>query len=64
MKLHVKYDADANAAYIRLAASKIVESEEVTPGVVFDFDASGHIVGIELLNARTQLTAEVLSEAA
>ena len=64
MKPQVKYDADANAAYIRLAASKIVESEEVTPGVVFDFDASGHIVGIELLNARTQLTAEMLGEAA
>ncbi len=64
MKPQVKYDADANAAYIRLAASKIVESEEVTPGVVFDFDANGHIVGIELLNARTQLTEEMLSEAA
>ncbi|MFZ1774699.1 MAG: DUF2283 domain-containing protein [Rhizobiaceae bacterium] len=62
MKPQVKYDADANAAYIQLAAGKIVESEEVTP--VFDFDASGHIVGIEILNARTQLTAEMLGEAA
>ena len=64
MKPQVKYDADANAAWIRLAASKIAEREEGTPGVVFDFDASGHIVGIELLNARTQLTAEMLGEAA
>ena len=64
MKPQVKYDADANAAWIRLAASKIAESEEVTPGVVFDFDASGHIVGIELLNARKQLTAEMLGDAA
>jgi uncharacterized protein YuzE len=64
MKPQVKYDADSNAAYIRLAASKVVESEEVTPSVVFDFDASGHIVGIELLDARTQLTAEMLNEAA
>jgi uncharacterized protein YuzE len=64
MKPQVKYDADNNAAYIRLAGSAVVESEEVTPGVVFDFDASGHIVGIELLDARTQLTAEMLAEAA
>jgi uncharacterized protein YuzE len=64
MKPQVKYDADNNAAYIKLAASKVVESEEVTPGVVVDFDASGHIAGIELLDARTQLTAEMLSEAA
>jgi uncharacterized protein YuzE len=42
----------------------VLESEEVTPGVVFDFDAEGHIVGIELLNARGQLAADMLTEAA
>lgn len=64
MKPKVTYHADANAAYIRLSKTEVLESEEVTPGVVFDFDAEGHIVGIELLNARGQLTADMLVDAA
>ncbi|MGE0749373.1 MAG: DUF2283 domain-containing protein [Variibacter sp.] len=39
-------------------------SAEVAPGVVFDYDAKGRIVGIELLDARAQLSAELLGEAA
>lgn len=54
---HVKYGPASNAAYIRLSSATVLESEEVSPGVVFDFDAEGHIVGIELLDAKTQLSA-------
>ncbi len=64
MKPKVTYDADVNAAYIRLSSSDVFESEEVSPDVVFDFDTEGHIVGIELLNARDQLTADMLVDAA
>ncbi len=64
MKPKVTYDADVNAAYIRLSSTDVFESEEVSPDVVFDFDTEGHIVGIELLNARDQLTADMLVEAA
>ncbi len=64
MKPKVTYDADVNAAYFRLSSTDVFESEEVSPDVVFDFDTEGHIVGIELLNARDQLTADMLVEAA
>jgi uncharacterized protein YuzE len=60
----VSYDAEANAAYIRLSTTKVLESEEVAPGIVFDFDTDGHIVGIELLDAKGQLSQELLSAAA
>ncbi|MBS9721044.1 DUF2283 domain-containing protein [Tianweitania sp. BSSL-BM11] len=62
--MKVSYDADANAAYIRLSGSKVMESEEVKPGVVFDFDKEGHIVGIELLDAKKQLSHDLLTAAA
>jgi uncharacterized protein YuzE len=32
----------------------VLESEEVAPHVVFDYDAEGHIIGIELLDANAQ----------
>ena len=48
MKLHV--DKKADALYLRLDDSKIIESEEVSPGVVLDFDANNQVVGIEILH--------------
>jgi uncharacterized protein YuzE len=60
----IKYRAEDNAAYIRLSRDKVLESAEVAPDVVFDYDAQGRIVGIELLDARAQLSADLLTEAA
>jgi uncharacterized protein YuzE len=33
----------------------IVESEEVSPRVILDFDEGGRVVGIEILNVRQRL---------
>jgi uncharacterized protein YuzE len=33
-----------------LDESKIVESEEVSPGVVLDFNAENQVVGVEILH--------------
>ena len=48
MKLNV--DKEADALYLRLDDSRIVESEEVSPGVVLDYNASNEVVGVELLH--------------
>jgi len=48
MKLRV--DEQADALYLRLDDSKIVESEEVSPGVVLDFNEQNQVVGVEILN--------------
>lgn len=58
------YRREDNAAYLRLSSAKVMESAEVSPDVVFDYDAEGRIVGIELLDAATQLPTDVLTEAA
>jgi uncharacterized protein YuzE len=47
MKLHV--DPEADALYLRLNNSKIIDSEEVSPGVVLDYDAKDEVVGVEIL---------------
>ena len=48
MKLNV--DKEADALYLRLDDSPIVESEEVSPGVVLDYNASNEVVGVEMLH--------------
>lgn len=64
MSIRIRYDAEANAAYMRLSESRIVESAEVSPNLVLDYDQDGHIVGIEMLDARSQLAAALLKEVA
>lgn len=60
----VKYRAEDNAAYIRFSEGAVLESEEVSPGIILDFDDAGHIVGMELLQADRQLAPHLLNEAA
>lgn len=47
MKLRV--DQKADALYLRLGNSAIVESDEVSPGVVLDYNEANEVVGIEML---------------
>lgn len=47
MKLNV--DKQADALYLRLDDLPIVESEEVSPGVVLDYNEANEVVGVELL---------------
>ncbi len=48
MKLHVSKESDA--LYLRLDDSDIVESQEVSPGVVLDYNESNEVVGVEMLH--------------
>ncbi len=48
MKLNV--DKKSDALYLRLDDSPIVESEEVSPGVVLDYNESHEVVGVEMLH--------------
>ncbi|GLS46930.1 DUF2283 domain-containing protein [Methylobacterium brachythecii] len=50
-----RYDAETDALYVRFSEAKVIESEEVRPGVVFDFDADGKIVAVEILDASQHL---------
>ena len=42
-------DRDAGALYLRLDESVIAESQEVSPGVVLDYNESNGVVGVEML---------------
>jgi uncharacterized protein YuzE len=48
--MKLKVDEKADALYLRLDDSKIIESEEVLSGVILDFNADNQVVGVEILN--------------
>ncbi len=47
--MKLKVDKEADALYFRLDDSPIFESEEVSPGVVLDYNESNQVVGVEML---------------
>ena len=53
MKVH--FDEKADALYLRLDESKIVESEEVQPGIVLDYNEENQVVGIEILRVKSRV---------
>lgn len=53
MRLH--FDEQADAVYLRLDESEIVESEEVQPGIVLDFNARNQVVGLEILRVKERV---------
>jgi uncharacterized protein YuzE len=60
MNVQLHYDKVTDAAYVRFSAQAVVESEEVAPGVVLDYDADGKMVGMEVLDARAHLPPDGL----
>jgi uncharacterized protein YuzE len=54
--MKIEYDPEVDALYVRLTDNKIIESEQVQPGIVLDFDANGKVVAVEVLNASKRET--------
>jgi uncharacterized protein YuzE len=48
--MKIEYDPEVDALYVRLSESKIIESEQVQPGIILDFDETGKVVGVEVLS--------------
>ncbi|MBK9006746.1 MAG: DUF2283 domain-containing protein [Anaerolineae bacterium] len=59
--MKLKIDKENDALYFRLDESAIVESEEVQPGVILDFDKNNLVVGIEILNLSARIGQEKLN---
>lgn len=56
--MRLKIDKENDALYFRLDESAIVESEEIQPGVILDFDKNNQVVGIEILNLSARIGQE------
>jgi uncharacterized protein YuzE len=51
--MRIDYDQDHDTVYIRLHETpRIVESDEIEPGVIVDYGPEGQVVGVELMDAQ------------
>ncbi len=53
--MKIKYDPDVDVIRITLKDVEIEESDEETPGIILDFDASRNVVGIEIIQASKRI---------
>jgi uncharacterized protein YuzE len=58
--MRLKVDKENDALYFRLDESSIVESEEVQPGIILDYNSDGKVVGIEMLNLSQRISSDQL----
>ncbi len=52
--MKVKYDSEADALYIELQATTVT-TKRLDQDIAVDYDAEGHIAGIEILSARERV---------
>jgi uncharacterized protein YuzE len=56
--MKIQYSQDIDALYLEVSDRTIVETDEIAPGVIVDYDAENNIAGIEILNASSNSSFE------
>ncbi len=58
--MRITYDPEGNVLYIELRVADPADSVDVEEGVTADLDSEGHIIGLEILDARERLGEQSL----
>jgi uncharacterized protein YuzE len=55
--MRTTYDPEADAMFVWFGpeGTKSVETEEVAPGIMLDFDSDGRVIGIEVLGVNERM---------
>ncbi|MGH2574211.1 MAG: DUF2283 domain-containing protein [Ignavibacteria bacterium] len=58
--MKINYYPETDSLYIDLSSKTSTDSQEVSEGVVLDYDSDGNIVGIDIDNASKKLNLKEL----
>ncbi len=58
--MRLRIDQTSDTLYFRLDEAAIIESEEVQPGVILDYNEQGQVVGVEILAVSARVKPEML----
>ena len=59
-----EFDPQADAAYLEISDAEVETTHQIEPGIIIDYDAEGHIVGIEVLSISKRAVATPIKRAA
>ncbi len=55
----IRYDPESDAVFFVFKSTDSVESEEIAPGVIVDFDDQDNVIAMEVLNFKEKIQHEV-----
>ena len=58
--MKITYYPETDSMYMDLSPKDSVDSKEVSPGVVLDYDSEGNLTGIDIDNASRKLDVQEL----
>jgi uncharacterized protein YuzE len=56
--MRLDFDPAADAAYFEISATEVETTKVIEPGIIADYDAEGHLVGIEILSVSKRAPPE------
>ena len=62
--MKLEFDPVADAAYFEISPVEAMTTKEIEPGIIGDYDADGHLVGIEILSVSKRARPQSLDKAA
>ena len=62
--MKLEFDPAADAAYFEISSAEIATTQELEPGIIADYDAAGHLVGLEILRVSQRQNMPTLDQAA
>ncbi|OGU40112.1 MAG: hypothetical protein A2X61_06925 [Ignavibacteria bacterium GWB2_35_12] len=54
--MKIRYDKEVDVFNLQLSDAEIVETDEVKPGLIIDYNKNGNIVNIEIINASKHIS--------
>ena len=62
--MKLEFDPQADAAYLEISGAEVETTRQIEPGIMVDYDAAGHIVGIEVLSVSKRAVPAPIKHAA
>ena len=62
--MKLEFDPIADAAYFEISPGKIETTREIEPGIMADYGAEGHLIGIEVLSVSKRGLHSTIDQAA
>jgi uncharacterized protein YuzE len=62
--MKLEFDPAADAAYLEISAAEVATTKAIEPGIVADYDADGHLVGIEIRSVSKRARPQPLDQVA
>ncbi|MBK1646597.1 DUF2283 domain-containing protein [Thiocapsa imhoffii] len=62
--MKLEFDPAADAAYFEISPAEVATTKAIEPGIIADYDADGHLVGIEILSVSKRARPQPLDQVA